>query len=168
MKSGILAATLLLTPLPALAAVDMFLDIKGIEGESRDEAHEGEIDVLAWSWGVATNARSGACVQDISITKYIDGSSADLMMAPITGETFEDATLVVRKAGAVPLDYLKITFKGVSVTSVSTGGSGGEDRLTENVTLGFDSAVYQYTPVTDSGAVGVPQTADIIPSRHCQ
>ena len=33
-------------------AMDMFLKIEGVDGESRDDKHAGEIDVLAWSWGM--------------------------------------------------------------------------------------------------------------------
>ena len=53
------------------------------------------------------------------------------------GKHFDDATLVVRKAGENPVEYIKIKMEEVLITSVSTGGSGGEDRLTENVTLNF-------------------------------
>jgi type VI secretion system secreted protein Hcp len=34
-------------------AVDFFLKLDGIPGESKDKAHKGEIDVLAWSWGMS-------------------------------------------------------------------------------------------------------------------
>jgi hypothetical protein len=43
----------------------------------------------------------------------------------------------VRKAGEGQQRYIQITMKEVLVSSISTGGSGGEDRLTENVTLNF-------------------------------
>ncbi len=32
-------------------AVDYFLEIDGVEGESTDAGHKGEIDVLSFSWG---------------------------------------------------------------------------------------------------------------------
>ncbi|HEY7575111.1 MAG TPA: type VI secretion system tube protein Hcp, partial [Thermoanaerobaculia bacterium] len=34
-----------------MAKTDYFLKIDGIEGESQDGKHKGEIDVLSWSWG---------------------------------------------------------------------------------------------------------------------
>ena len=34
-------------------AVDMFLKIGDILGESVDKTHKDEIDVLAWSWGAS-------------------------------------------------------------------------------------------------------------------
>ena len=38
------------------------------------------------------------------------------------------------------------------VTSVSTGGSGGEDRLTENVSLNFAKVKFEYTAAVQDGA----------------
>ena len=34
-------------------AVDIFLDIDGIKGESKDDKHPETIDVLSWSWGMS-------------------------------------------------------------------------------------------------------------------
>jgi type VI secretion system secreted protein Hcp len=128
-------------------AVDMFIKIDDIKGESQDKAHEGEIDVLAWSWGMSqsgtmhTGGGGGGgkvSVQDLSFTKYIDKSSSNLAEYCAQGNQYKEAKLTVRKAGGKePLEYFIITMKDVIVTSISTGGSGGEDRLTENVSLNF-------------------------------
>ena len=61
------------------------------------------------------------------------------------GGHIKEATLCVRKAGENPLEYLTIVMSDVIVTAVSTGGSGGEDRLTENVTLNFEKIAWTYT-----------------------
>lgn len=142
-------------------AVDMFLKLDDIKGESRDDKHHNEIDVLAWSWGLSqsgtTHGGGGggagkASVQDLSLTKYVDKSSPNLIMAGCNGKHFKEALLTVRKAGEKPLEYLKITMKEVLVSSISTGGSGGEDRLTENVTLNFAEFKVEYTPQKSDGA----------------
>lgn len=153
-------------------AVDMFLKIDDIKGEAQDKKHAGEIDVLAWSWGASNSGTthmgagggSGkANIQDISITKYVDKSSKNLLEAVCTGKHFKTATLVVRKAGGAPLEYITITLTEVLVSSVSTGGSGGEDRLTENISLNFKKFKYSYVPQkTDgSGDAAVDYTYDI-------
>jgi len=36
-------------------AVDMFIKIGALKGESRDKVHKDEIDVLAWSWGMSNS-----------------------------------------------------------------------------------------------------------------
>src|SRR5262245_62276481 len=113
-------------------AVDMFLRIGTLKGESRDTTHKEKIDILAWSWGMSNSgsahvgggAGAGKVnVQDLSLTKFIDKSSPDLMLACCNGKHFPEATLIVRKAGEKPLEYLKIKLSEVLITSVSTGGS---------------------------------------------
>jgi type VI secretion system secreted protein Hcp len=143
-------------------AIDMFIKIGSIEGESVDKTHKGKIDVLAWSWGMSQSGSAhvgggmGAGkvnVQDISFTKWVDKSTTNLMQACCKGSHFADAVLIVRKAGETPLEYIKISLKNVLVTAVSTGGSGGEDRLTENVTLNFEEFKIEYQEQNEKGGV---------------
>jgi type VI secretion system secreted protein Hcp len=144
-------------------AVDMFMKIGSLNGESKDSAKTKWIDVLAWSWGMSnsgsahTGGGAGAGkvnVQDLSFTKHLDVSSPDLMLACCNGKHFDKATLVVRKAGEQPLEYLKVEMDEVMVTAVTTGGSGGEDRLTENVTLNFAKVKVDYAEQTEKGGKG--------------
>jgi len=141
-------------------ALDMFIKIKGIDGESKDHKHAGEIDVLAWSWGMSqagsfhVGGGGGAGkvnVQDLSFTKWVDKASPILMLHCSNGKHIDEATLTVRKAGDTPLEYVIITMSKVMVTQVSTGGSGGEDRLTENVTLNFAKVKVDYQQQNDKG-----------------
>ena len=142
-------------------AVDMFLKLDDIKGESVDSKHKDEMDVLSWSWGMSqsgTTHQGGGggsgkvSVNDLSITKYVDKASANLQLSCCNGKHFKEALLTVRKAGENPLEYLKITMKEVLIASVSTGGSGGEDRLTENVTLNFAEFKTEYTPQKPDGS----------------
>ncbi len=142
-------------------AVDMFLKIEPLKGESQDDTHKEEIDILAWSWGMSQSGTthmgggSGAGkvnVQDISFTKYVDKSSTDMMKYCTNGDHIKEATLTVRKAGGEALEYIILTMRDIIVSSVSTGGSGGEDRLTENVSLNFGAYDIKYTPQTKDGS----------------
>ena len=153
-------------------AVDMFLKITGVKGESKDKKHGKEIDVLAWSWGLSNSgsahvgggAGAGKVnVQDLSFTKYIDSSTPDLLLSACNGKHYDEALLTVRKAGEHPVEYIKIKLTEVLITSISTGGSGGEDRLTENVTLNFAKVHFDYTPQDDKGAAAtaIPMQWDI-------
>jgi type VI secretion system secreted protein Hcp len=141
-------------------AVDMFLDMFAIKGESGDKAHKDTIDVLAWSWGMSQSGTmhvgggggaGKANYQDVSITKWVDRASTDLMAMCAKGTHHPKAQLIVRKAGGEQLEYIVIDMVDVIVSSVSTGGSGGEDRLTENVSLNFASVKVTYTPQADTG-----------------
>jgi type VI secretion system secreted protein Hcp len=144
-------------------SADMFLKIEGVKGESVDHAHADEIDVLAWSWGMTQSGSmhvgggGGAgkvAVQDISVTKYVDTSSPNLINTCCTGKHYPEATLTVRKAGDNPVEYMIIKMTDVLITSISTGGSGGEDRLTENVSLNFAKVEVIYTPQAKDGSAG--------------
>ena len=146
-------------------AVDMFIKIGDIKGEAQDKAHKEEIDVLAWSWGLSqsgsTHTGSGGgsgkvSVQDLSVTKYVDSASADLMLACCNGKHLKEALLTVRKAGETPVEYIKVKMEEVLIGSVSTGGSGGEDRLTENVTLNFAKVSVDYTAQDEKGKAKSP------------
>jgi type VI secretion system secreted protein Hcp len=167
MNIRILAFLLMLLPSASYAAVDMFLKIDDVLGESRDSVHGDEIDILAWSWGSSTNGR---CInlQDVSVTKWVDLSSPTLLMGQIMGRVYDKATLTVRRAGRTPLEYIIIDFRNVYVSSISTGGSGGEDKLTENMTLNFESATYKYTPLTAEGSAGTTEEAEIYSDRGCR
>lgn len=144
-------------------AVDMFLELDGVKGESKDSVHGGKMDILAWSWGVANSGtfHSGsgggsgkAAFQDISITKYVDAASATLMLYCANGKHFKKGKLIVRKAGETPLEYIIIELENILVSSYSTGGSGGEERLTENVSLNFQKIKVQYWTQAESGGKG--------------
>jgi type VI secretion system secreted protein Hcp len=144
-------------------SVDMFLKLGDIKGESKDDKHKNEIDILAWSWGASNsgNAHVGGGagagkvhVQDISVTKWLDLSSTSIHNAVCAGKHIPEVTLVVRKAGEKPLEYFTLTMKEVFVTSISVGGSGGEDRLTENITLNFAKFKVQYKEQADTGGAG--------------
>jgi len=143
-------------------AVQALLKIKEIDGESSTKGFEKCIDVVPWSWGssqsgsFATGSGGGASgkvsVQDLSFTKYVDAASATLLKGVCTGKHYDEAKLTCRKAGGDnPIDYLVITLTNVMITSISTGGSRGEELLTENVTLAFESFKYVYTGQQSAG-----------------
>jgi len=156
----------------ASAAVDAFLKIDGIQGESQDSKHKDEIEVLSWSWGGTQGSHglgSGAgarasrpCIKDFTITKFVDKASPTLAAATVTGTLLPKAVLTVRKAGGTQQEYLTFELKSVLVSSYSTGGvSSGEGAPTEQVSLNFSSLSYEYKPQKDDGSVGAPVRAMI-------
>lgn len=145
-------------------AVDMFLKLDGCDGESADDKHPKEIDVLAFSWGmsqsgsmhVAGGGGTGKVnVQDMSITKYLDKATTVLMQKCCEGKHFAKALFTCRKAGTdMPIEYLKVTMEEVLVSSISEGGGKGEDQQTENITLNFAKVKIEYTPQKNDGTAG--------------
>ena len=148
-------------------AQDFFLKLDGVTGESIKEGHKDEIEILAWSWGLSNSANlhvgaggggtGKAAIQDISVTKYLDKTSPTIVQQCATGKHYATAFLYCRKTGGdSPIDYLIFEFTDVIVSSVSTGGSGGEDGLTENITLNFAMFKMTYATQTKEGGKGAP------------
>jgi len=134
-------------------AVDMFLKLAGIAGESDDARHKDEIDVLAWSWGVseAHEGQTGAGAsagkpnfQDLAIKKLVDLASPLLLAATATGSHISDAVLTVRRAGTLQ-DFLVIRMKNVLVTSVNLEEAKEEDRPSERIMLNSGQIDFDYT-----------------------
>lgn len=153
-------------------AVDMFIKIGSVEGESRDKKHAKEIDVLSWTWGMenSTNAHVGGGqgagkvkVRNLKFTKYVDKSTPDLMLACCNGKHYPEAKLVVRKSGESPLEYLTVTMSDLIIADVTTNGRArsdgsdgttADDRLTEEITLNFAKVKVDYKEQTPTGGVG--------------
>ncbi len=116
-------------------AVDYFLKIDGIEGESQDHKHKNEIDVESWSWG-QTNAGDAASrggmgagkvsMQDFHFVMRMNKATPKLMEACATGQHIKQAVLTCRKAGKDQQEFLKVTMSDYIVSSYQTGGSGGK------------------------------------------
>lgn len=141
-------------------SVDMFLKIKGVDGESVDKTHAKEIDIQSWSWGMSQSgtthtARGGGAgkvsVRDITITKLADKATPNLMKACCSGKHFPEAVITVRKAGDTPLEYVTLTMKDVLVSDVSVSGAAGGDLVTETLTLNFAEFSYVYVPQKKDG-----------------
>ena len=142
-------------------AVDAFLKIGDLKGESIAKGFEGQIELLSWSWGMSqsgtthrgTGGGAGKVnVQDLSIAKYVDTSSPNLVLACCNGKHFPEAVLTLRKAGEKPLNYLVIKLSEVIITSVSAGGSGGDEQIVESVSLNFAKFSYAYQAQDKAGA----------------
>jgi type VI secretion system secreted protein Hcp len=142
---------------------DMFLKLDGIDGESRDDVHKGEIDVTSWSWGVAnsgpgTGAGGGSGVSrvhDLAVTKYVDNATVPLKKAVLSGRKITNAVLTVRKAGQNPMEYLVIEMQEVFITSQSfMAQKGSDDLLTENVQLNFSKVKTTYKTQKPDGTAG--------------
>ena len=150
-------------------AVDMFLKLATVNGESTDSKHGEEIDLLSWSFAAHqtgtsnTGGGSGAgrvSIQDLTITKKVDKSSPTLFALCCSGQHLESGALTVRKAGGDALEYLIVKMEHVLITGFQTTGSDGQDQLVEQVTLSFKRVGIVYTPQLDDGTGG-PEVAEV-------
>ena len=143
-------------------AASIFAKVAGIKGESVDQKHKDEIDVLSWTWGVAqsgTMAHGGgggsgkATFADLVFTHHIDKATPLLLKACATGQHIPDATITQRKAGNAPQEFLIIRMTDVLVASVSNGGSVEGDATSETVALAFAKVDLEYKPQKQDGTL---------------
>ena len=141
-------------------ASDTFAKLGDIKGESPDDKHKDEIEVLSFSWGVANagsmafgggGGEGKATFHDLSFTHKVDKASPVLMQACATGVHLKDGTITVRKSGKGQQEYIIIKMNDIIVTSVTHGGSG--DGASENVSLAFAKVDVQYKPQKPDGSL---------------
>ena len=135
-----------------MAAVDYFLKIDGIQGESRDDRHKDEIDIESFSWGetqsgtFAAGGGGGAgkvSMQDFHFTLLVNKASPALFLTCAQGDHIKNAKLTCRKAGNDQQEFLKITMSDVLVSSFQIGGTGGVVP-TNQISLNFAKIEVEY------------------------
>lgn len=133
-------------------AVDMFLKIENIKGESTDLGHKGEIEILSFSWGVSnpgSHAGGGGggagkvSMSDISFSHVYDKASPVLMKHCCSGQHIKEAIITVRKAGDRPVEYLKYKLSDILISGYSLGGNGNEVP-TEEISMNFSKVEVSY------------------------
>ena len=145
-------------------AVDLFLKIDGIAGESLDKAHKGEIELESFSWGETNEGpgRIGAGgggagkvqVQDLHVVAHVNKASPTLMLACATGKHLKVAVLTARKAGKGQQEFLVFKFSDLLVSSYQIGGSAHGDELpTDQVAFNFGKIEMEYRPQKPDGTL---------------
>src|ERR1017187_870709 len=147
-----------------MAAVDYFLKLNGIEGESKDSTHKNEIELESWSWGETQtgtgHAGGGAgagkvAAQDFHFVMKVNKASPKLMLACANGEHIPDALLTCRKAGKDQQEFLKIKFTELLVSSYQTGGAGQSDIIpVDQISINFAKLEYGYKEQNADGSLG--------------
>jgi type VI secretion system secreted protein Hcp len=145
-------------------AIDYFLRIEGIPGESVDAKHKGEIDVESWSWGETQPAPAGGAgsggasgkvqMQDLHFTARVSKASPNLMLACASGKHFKSAVLTARKAGKSQEEFLTFSLSDVLVSAYQTGGAEGEVVPGDAVSLNFAKIQMEYKPQNPDGSLG--------------
>jgi type VI secretion system secreted protein Hcp len=148
-------------------AVDYFLAINGIQGESRDAQHAGEIELQSVSWGESAGAGPAAGggggagkahTGDLVFSAATGKASPPLMLACASGQHLKSAVLTCRTAGAAPQDFLVVRLGTVLVTSYAVEGTAGAAPL-DRVSLGFGRIELEFRPQKDDGSLEAPVTA---------
>jgi len=152
-----------------MAAVDYFLKLDGVEGESTDDKHKGEIDLESWSWGATqTGTHSGGggggagkvAMQDFHFVMKYNKASPVLFLKCATGDHIKEGKLTCRKAGGGQQEYLVIKFTDLLVSSYQTGGSSHGDVVpTDQISINFAKMEIEYKVQNKDGSLGAPTKA---------
>lgn len=136
---------------------DMFLKVDGtkqgpIKGESAEQGHIDEIELVGWEWGMDGNATAfGASaarttLKELVVRKRVDSATTGLMSAMRSNEVLKKVVLSVRKAGgSSPVNFLTITVEKARVVSHRVGSQAdGRPDLVEEVRLAFFKVQVEY------------------------
>jgi type VI secretion system secreted protein Hcp len=142
-------------------ASDIFAKIGDIKGESLDDKHKDEIEILSWSWGVTNAGAKGggsgggegkASFHDLSFSHNIDKASPVLMKGCATGQHLKEATITHRKAGRGNQEFLIVKMNDVIITGVTNADSGQGSHV-ETVSLAFAKVDLEYRPQKADGSL---------------
>ncbi len=141
-------------------AVDMFLKITDVKGESKDATHGGEIEIESFSWGATqlgtsshgTGAGGGkVSMNDFHFVMRNNSASPTLFLICANGKHLKEAKLTCRKAGEKPQKFLEVTMSDVLVSSYQTGGSGGGEVPMDQISLNYSKIEIDYLAQDEKG-----------------
>lgn len=149
---------------PTTAAVDMYIKLPDIDGESVDENHDKWIDVLSIDWGAhkptagknTERRRGDVILEDLTMTKEYDASSPKIMLACANGTHFPSVELEAPSRTGASATYMKYKLKNVMITSYSIDASA--ERPMETITMTYDKV--EATEIDESSRVKVRQSWD--------
>ena len=145
-------------------AVDAFLKLAGIDGESTDDKHKGWIELLSHSFGMSQPASAASAtggrttervnISDFSITKVEDKASPYLALACCDGRHIKDVKVELCEASQDKHKYVEFVLEDVIISSFQISGSSGGDKPAENITFNFGKIKWEYTPLGHDGKAG--------------
>src|SRR5262245_45301892 len=149
-----------------MAAVDFFLKLDGIEGESADKQHKGEIDLVSWSWGESQLGASSSgggggagkvSMKDFNFVMSLNKASPKLMLSCANGTHIPKAVLTCRKAGKGQQEYFKVIMSDVLVSGYQTGGSAPSNLVpVDQISLNFAKLEFEYREQKGDGSLAAP------------
>ena len=152
-----------------MAAVDYFLKIDGIAGESVNAKFRDYIVLDSFSWGesnaghatIAAGGGAGAgkvSFQDFHFTSKINKATPPLMLACASGKHIANAILIGLRTGQSEtkgdFQFLKYTLTDVLVSSVVEGGSAGPEAPLDQVSLNFVKIEVEFKEQRPDGSLG--------------
>jgi type VI secretion system secreted protein Hcp len=148
---------------PSAPAVDFFVALPGVPGESVDEQFPNTFDTLDWSFGETTSVsptNTGNGVgkvkpQPFVFVKHVDKASPALFLKCATGKHFPKATITARKRSSKE-PYLQVVLHDVYISSYRTAPGSVDAVPLDVVGLDYGSVLITFTPQNPDGSLGTP------------
>jgi len=146
-------------------AWDAFLTLEGVSGESQRAGHEGEIELISFSFGASNPSSIGigsgggtgkVTLSSFNVMKKTDASSVGMFRASCNGQHFPTAKATLYKSGGdTALQYLLFEFEEVYVDNIQwSGAEGGDNVPMESVSFSFGKVTITYTQQNPDGTAG--------------
>ena len=144
----------------AKVAIDYFLKVPGIPGESVKAKHKDEIDVIGFSFGARTSLAAITDLEDLVVLAPTSKASPLLWLACVSAKRLDTVVLTGRRTeGKSRVDFFKITLTGVMIASYEAEGGDDEPSL-DQVAFRYHKIELAYTPVDANGMPQSPIRAD--------
>lgn len=148
-------------------AVDYFLVLDGVTGETTDGNMKGAIALQSFSYGVSNTTTIGsatggagggkASFDHFTITKSVDSASTVIFQNCASGKHYKKATLTCRKAGGDTSkpgqEYFVVDFGTVFVVGYQHAGSSGDDAPQETITFAYGAVKETYKSQKPDGTL---------------
>jgi type VI secretion system secreted protein Hcp len=154
--SRLAAAAAALAAAPVFAALDTFMKIDGIPGDSVVIGHVDEIVLSSYSQAFGTKNCSRVIAE-----KFLDRASPPLVAAAVANQIVPTVVITLRKAGEAPQDFYKAILTSVLIERIDIDVSEDGDSLDERVVLKPRSIRIEYRPQRPDGSLGQPIVSDV-------
>lgn len=147
-------------------AMDVYLQIDGIRGESQDEKHKDWIEVTGVHWALnqprsATASTGGGHtaerveISEVMFHKLADLASPILQQTCAMGKTIPKAKFEFMRAdgNGQPIKYYEVELENVMIASIAPG-IGDSGILSEQVGIKFSKIKWKYTQQKIGGGTG--------------
>jgi type VI secretion system secreted protein Hcp len=145
-------------------AVDMYLKLTGIPGESVAIQHKDEILIESYSMGMSMPLTTGstggtttgkAVFDEVQFTKRTDRSTPALMLSCANGTHIAEAVLSLRKPGAESFLFMRVTLSDVIVTRFLNAASASDTTPMESFSLNFRKIKVEHIRQNPDGSTAI-------------
>lgn len=140
----------------------IFLQLDGVDGESTDDRHRNQIDLLSYSWGetqlvIHSGGGGGASkvqVQELHCALHTCKATPALFLGVANGRHFRRAVLTVQRGGQTPVAFLQWALGDVTLSAFETAAEHGSTSAPiDQLSLHFNTIEIAYRQQRADGSL---------------